>query len=147
MTGIVIIGGGLAGGQAALTLREEGYEGPVTVLAEEAHLPYQRPPLSKGFLAGTEDESAVFLQPDSFYSEANLRVMEGTRATAVHSQQHEVLTDAGEPLTYEKLLIATGARPNTLTLPGAHLSGIVTLRTIDDSRKLSQRLRKEVSKL
>lgn len=132
-TGMVIIGGGLAAATAAETLRKEGYGGAVTIIAEEAETPYQRPPLSKGFLAGKEGEDALLPLPARWYTENNVTLMTATAATALDPQAHTVTLEDGTTLPYAKALIATGAAPRHIPLPGVDLKGVYTFRTKADS--------------
>jgi 3-phenylpropionate/trans-cinnamate dioxygenase ferredoxin reductase subunit len=140
MAGMVIIGGGLAAGTAAETLRSEGYEGDITVVADEAHTPYQRPPLSKGFLKGDEGLDAVILHPDDWYREQRIDVRSSTSATAVHPDAHTVDLSDGTQLSYDKLLLATGSSPRVLPIPGHDLPGVHMLRRLDDSEALKAEL-------
>ncbi|HET8926342.1 MAG TPA: FAD-dependent oxidoreductase, partial [Microbacterium sp.] len=90
MSHMLIIGGGMAGGTAAATLREGGFDGDITVVAGEAHPPYQRPPLSKGYLAGTEGLDAVYLQPEEWYAEHDITLRTGVEATTLDPAAHTV---------------------------------------------------------
>ncbi|MBI1238241.1 MAG: NAD(P)-binding protein [Alphaproteobacteria bacterium] len=132
----VIIGAGQAGAQAAQSLRTEGFKGPIVMIGDEAYPPYQRPPLSKKFLAGELEEERLFLRPQAFYDEAKITLRLNTRATAIDREAHTVSLEGGEKLTYAKLLIATGTRVRRLTCPGSHLKGICDLRNIDDVRRI-----------
>ena len=132
-TGMVIIGGGLTGATAAETLRKEGFTGPVTIVADEPEIPYQRPPLSKGFLAGKEGEDALLPLPASWYPENNVTVLTGTAATALDTAAHTITLDNGTTLQYAKALIATGAAPRHIPFPGVDLKGVYTFRTKADS--------------
>lgn len=136
MSGMVIIGGGLAGGRAARMLREQGYEGEVSIIASEPHYPYQRPPLSKGVMQGEEDAESVFLQPSDWYEEQHISVTTGVAATAIDTGAHRVTLTDGSHVSYEKLLIATGSRARTLPIEGHDLEGVHTLRTLDDATAL-----------
>ncbi len=89
MSGMVIIGGGLAGGRAARMLREEGYQGQISIIASEPHYPYQRPPLSKGVMQGSEENESVFLKPDSWYGEQHIDVLTGVAVTKINPASHE----------------------------------------------------------
>ncbi|WP_256127679.1 NAD(P)/FAD-dependent oxidoreductase [Arthrobacter sp. SDTb3-6] len=131
--GMVIIGGGLTGATAAHTLREEGWTGPVTIVADEQETPYQRPPLSKGFLAGKEGEDALLPYPANWYPENNVTVLEGTAATAVDPAGHTATLADGTVLPYAKLLLATGATPRVIPFPGVDLDGVHYFRTKADS--------------
>ncbi len=133
---IIVVGASLAGLRAAQTLREEGHEGRVTVVGAEPHLPYDRPPLSKDFLAGKASRDEVGL-PLGSAVDADFRL--GQRAAAVDLDARTVTLDSGETLPYDGLVIATGAQPRTL--PGlAPLDGVFVLRTIDDCVAIRERL-------
>ena len=138
--GMVIIGGGLTAATAAETLRAEGYDGPITIVADEAEIPYQRPPLSKGFLAGKEDEDALLPLPASWYPENNVTVLTGTAATALDPGAHTVTLADGSVLPYAKVLLATGAAPRRIPFPGVELAGVYTFRTKADSVALKELL-------
>jgi 3-phenylpropionate/trans-cinnamate dioxygenase ferredoxin reductase subunit len=137
---MVIVGGGLAAGTAAQTLREEGYEGDVTVIAAEPHTPYQRPPLSKGYLKGDEGLDAVILHPDDWYREQRIEVRQSTTADAIDVDAHTVTLSDGTALGYDKLLLATGSSPRQLPIPGHDLTGVHMLRTLADSDALKAEL-------
>lgn len=131
---VVIIGGGLAGAKTAESLREQGFTGAVSLVAGEKHLPYERPPLSKGYLVGEAsfNEAAVVHQAD-WYHDHDIDLRLHTRATGIDRAAHEVSLDQGEPLRYDKLVLATGSLPRTLPVPGADAEGVYTLRTREDS--------------
>lgn len=131
--GMVIIGGGLTAATAAETLRKEGYAGPVTIVADESEIPYQRPPLSKGFLAGKEGDDDLLPLPASWYPENNVTVLTGTAATALDPAAHTVTLADGTALPYAKVLLATGAAPRRIPFPGVDLQGVYTFRTKADS--------------
>src|SRR6478609_6543364 len=132
---IVIVGAGLAGGTAATELREQGYDGPVVLVGAEEHAPYERPPLSKGYLLGNDPIEDAFVHPLEWYAEHDVDLRLGVEATAVDTDAHVVHTATGD-LTYERLLLATGAEPRRLAV--AEESGVPTayLRTIEDSDRL-----------
>ncbi len=134
--GHVIVGAGLAGARAAQTLREQGYRGRIVIVGDEPHLPYVRPPLSKGFLQGTESRESVFVHDTNWYDEQQIEVRSGVRATAVHAGAHEVELADGSTIGYDALLLATGSRPRRLDLPGADLAGVHHLRTLEESESL-----------
>ncbi len=136
---VVIIGGGNAGLQVADMLRRRGYDQSITLLCEENHLPYQRPPLSKKFLEGALDEVRLTLRPEKFYQDRSIDVKLGTTVTHINRHEKSVLTDGGETLAYEHLVIATGARPRAL--PGHEGRGdLFFIRTIDDIHHLKAAL-------
>ena len=132
---IVIIGAGLAGGTAATELREQGYDGQVVLVGAEEHPPYERPPLSKGYLLGNDALDDAFLHPRDWYGEHDIDLRLGVEATGLDTDAHVVTTSSGD-LTYERLLLATGAEPRRLAV--AEDSGVPTayLRTIEDSDRL-----------
>jgi 3-phenylpropionate/trans-cinnamate dioxygenase ferredoxin reductase subunit len=141
MTHMVIIGGGLAGGTAAEALRDEGFDGDITVVAGEPHPPYQRPPLSKGYLGGTEGRDAVILHPAQWYADRSIRLVTGVSATTLDPRARAVHLDGGERLSYDAVLLATGAAPRMLPLAGHELPGVMMLRRLDDSDALAAQLR------
>ena len=132
MAGMVIIGAGHAAGQAAASLRQEKYTGPITIIGDEAHVPYQRPPLSKAYLSGAQEVDRVYLRPEKFYQEKDIDLKLSTRATAINADAKTVELEDGAKIEYDKLLISTGSRPRMLSIPGSDLGGIHYLRTIDD---------------
>ena len=130
--GIVIVGGGHAAGQAAASLRQEGYDGHVLVIGEEPHIPYQRPPLSKQYLAGEYGLERVHLRPERFYQSKNIEVRSGLRVESIDPKAQTVACADGETIAYEKLLLATGARARRFDTAGSDLPGVHVLRTIAD---------------
>ena len=137
---IVIVGGGLAGATAAKTLRAEGYEGPVTLLAEEPQAPYLRPPLSKEYLLGKDGEEALPVVPAGWYADNDVELRLGAPATSLDTGARTVDLADGARLRYAALLLATGARPRSIPLPGSGLDGVMTFRTLEDSRRLRDAL-------
>ena len=139
MERIVIVGGGHAAGQAAASLRQDGYEGEILVLGDEAHLPYQRPPLSKQYLLGEHGlERGVYLRPEKFYTDRNIEVHTNVTVGAIDTAGKSVTTTDGEVIEWDRLLIATGSRPRFLNVPGSNLDGIYYLRTIADVDRIRQ---------
>ncbi|HEV7183980.1 MAG TPA: FAD-dependent oxidoreductase [Leifsonia sp.] len=135
---IVIVGASLAGATAATTLRAEGFDGGIHLLGAERHHPYIRPPLSKGFLAGTEERSSLDVESEDWYRENAVDLRLGTRVISIDPAGTSVTTDSGETLGYDALLLATGSVPRRLTIPGSDLGGVLYLRTIDDSVRLRE---------
>ena len=133
---VVIIGGGQAGIQVADSLRSEGYAESITVVAEEAGLPYQRPPLSKDYLAPGKEPSPLPLRGLGFFTDKGIRLLTGVSATAVDRSARSIALSDGTALPYGHLVLATGARNRTLVCPGAELAGIHGLRTLADARAL-----------
>lgn len=132
MAGMVIIGAGHAAGQAAASLRQEKYTGSITIIGDEPHLPYQRPPLSKAYLSGSQEVERVYLRAEKFYHDKDIDLKLSTRATAIDPDAKVVELEDGSSIDYDKLLISTGSRPRILNIPGSDLGGIHYLRTIDD---------------
>jgi 3-phenylpropionate/trans-cinnamate dioxygenase ferredoxin reductase component len=132
----VIIGAGQAAAQAVATLASEGFVGTLTVIGDEPYPPYQRPPLSKAYMAGDFVRERLFLKPDSFYAESHCDLRLGIVATAIERARKSVRLSDGSNISYDRLLIATGARVRKLPIPGAELPGVYYLRGIDDSDSL-----------
>ncbi len=139
---IVIVGAGLAGARAAGALREAGFEGRVVLIGSERERPYERPPLSKGFLAGKEAKEKAYVHPENFYADNGIELLLGTTVRAVRREEHRLELDDHESLPYDKLLLATGATPVRLPLPGDGLAGVHYLRTMADSESLRADLSK-----
>ncbi|HEY5320807.1 MAG TPA: FAD/NAD(P)-binding oxidoreductase [Galbitalea sp.] len=133
---IVIVGASLAGAKAAVALRSEGFTGSITLVGAEKHHPYERPPLSKDYLQGKAERSSVFVKPDEWYTENNVDLRLGTRATGVDATAQTVTLDSGDTLPYDKLLLATGSSPRKLRIPGSDLDGVHYLRTLNNSETL-----------
>jgi 3-phenylpropionate/trans-cinnamate dioxygenase ferredoxin reductase subunit len=130
----LIIGGGLAGGRAVENVRQIDPHGTVALVTEEPHMPYERPPLSKGYLIGKKGLDRVYLKEDAaHYAEANVEVITGIRAKGVDPAARSVTLDDGRVLEYDKLLLATGGHAWRLPIPGSDLPGVFTLRTIEDA--------------
>ena len=126
---IVIVGAGLTGGNAAATLRDEGFRGRVVLIGHEPGVPFGRPPLSKTYLRSEEDLDGWYVRPPDWYEEHDVERLEAT-VTAVDPAAHKVVLDSGEEIEYEKVLIATGGRNRRLDIPGAELPGVHQLRTV-----------------
>lgn len=137
---IVVVGGGQAAAQAIDTLRRQGHRGSITLCADEPQLPYQRPPLSKKLLAGSLEHSRLLLRPQTYYAEHGIECHLGCRVLEIDRGQQRVYNDRGPALSYDALLLATGARPRPLAVPGADLGGIHYLRTIADVARLRREL-------
>jgi len=138
--GVVIIGAGHAGGTAAALLRQYGYAAPITLVGEEPLAPYQRPPLSKAWLKGEADADSLALKPMEFYAEAGIALILGVTATAIERAAHTVSLSDGRTLTYDTLIIATGAKARALPIPGADLKGVLSLRSAADAEELKAAL-------
>lgn len=143
--GTLIIGAGQAGVQLAVSLRELWPDEPITLAGAEPHAPYQRPPLSKTFLAGNADEGSLAFRTAAFYRDRHIEVLQGERITALSapagaSGPGSVTTGSGRTLPFDRLGLAVGARPRRLRMPGADLSGVHYLRSVDDARRLRRDL-------
>jgi 3-phenylpropionate/trans-cinnamate dioxygenase ferredoxin reductase subunit len=136
----VIVGAGLAGAKAAETLRSEGFEGRVVLVGEEAERPYERPPLSKTYLRGESTREASYVHAEDFYGEHNIELLTGTRVSTIDTAASKIVLAGGRRLRFHRLLLATGASPRRLRVPGADLDGIHCLRELRDADALRQRL-------
>ena len=134
---IVIIGGGMAGGNAAATLRAEGFPGPVVLISREPGVPFGRPPLSKTYLRSEEELDGWYVRPADWYADHDVELRRETVA-AIDPAAHTVTLDSGERLGYQKVLIATGGRNRRLKTPGADLPGIHYLRTVAECDAIKQ---------
>jgi 3-phenylpropionate/trans-cinnamate dioxygenase ferredoxin reductase component len=134
---IVIVGGGFAGGNAAATLREEGFAGPVVVVGPEPGVPFGRPPLSKTYLRSEEDLDGWYVRPAGWYAEHGVDIRR-TSVAGVDPAAHTVVLGSGEEISYQKALITTGARNRRLRIPGAELPGIRYLRTAAECDAIKQ---------
>jgi 3-phenylpropionate/trans-cinnamate dioxygenase ferredoxin reductase subunit len=134
----VIVGAGLAGAKAAETLREEGFDGRVVLLGAEPHRPYERPPLSKDYLRGEAERDVAFVHEEGYYDEHNIELRRSTGVSGLNVDAREVELESGERVAFSKLLLAPGAEPRVLPLPGADLEGVHYLRTFEDSDVLRE---------
>ena len=138
---IVIVGAGHAAGQVVASLQQMKFSGDITLVGEEPWYPYQRPPLSKKFLAGELAAERLYVKPESFYADANVAALLDTRVDSIDREAKTIKTSAGEVLPYDTLVLALGAEPRHVDLPGASLQGVSYLRTISDVDKLRSELR------
>ena len=129
---VVIVGASHAGAGAALHLRRLGWEGNILIIGGEQHLPYQRPPLSKDYLKGNKAVEDFLVRPAAAYANADISLMLGSRVVAIDPEGRRVSTDEGDAFRYDKLLLATGAVPRRLNIPGADLEHVYYLRTVED---------------
>src|ERR1700728_2483788 len=139
---VAIVGAGLAGFQVASSLREQGYQGRVVLVGEESHPPYHRPPLSKGYLLGSPEESGLAIRPDAYYAEKRIEFLPSTRAVSVDRTHRKLALDNGSVVEFEHLVLAVGARNRALHVPGYDLNGVFFLRHLDEARALRLRLEK-----
>jgi 3-phenylpropionate/trans-cinnamate dioxygenase ferredoxin reductase subunit len=138
--GTVIIGAGQAGLSAAEALRKRGYEGKVTLIGDEPAPPYQRPPLSKGYLSGELPAERLWLKPETYFDAASITLRTGVRAAAIDRDARRVVLSDGQSVAYDHVIIATGGAARRLTLPGADLPGVHVLRTLAEADALSDAL-------
>jgi 3-phenylpropionate/trans-cinnamate dioxygenase ferredoxin reductase subunit len=136
MPSYVIAGGGLAAAKAAETLRDEGFDGEIVLLGAEPERPYERPPLSKGYLQGSDSRDSVYVHPVGWYAEHDVDLRQGVTVTAIDRGAHVVATADGTQVPYDKLLLATGASPRRLDFPGSDREEVLYLRTLADSDRL-----------
>ena len=136
MDKVVIVGAGLAGATAAQTLRDEGFDGTITLVGAEKHYPYIRPPLSKDFLAGREDEQSLLPYTPGDYANKQIDLVLGDTVESINSSAGVVTLAGAGALEYGRLLLTTGATPRTLSVPGVTLPGVHYLRTLEDSKHL-----------
>lgn len=136
----LIIGAGQAGLSAAAELRKRGYEGAVTLLGAETALPYQRPPLSKGYLSGDMPLERLWLKPEAWYEKSDVTVKTGVRVSAIDRAAGEVITQDGDRLGFDHLILATGGQARRLPIPGADLPGVHVLRNLAEADVLSAAL-------
>jgi 3-phenylpropionate/trans-cinnamate dioxygenase ferredoxin reductase subunit len=137
---VVILGAGQAAAQTIVSLRQEGYEGRIVLIGDEPFLPYQRPPLSKAFLAGELARDRLLLRPPEFYARAGVELMLGTPAVQIDRESKQVVLADGRRIDYQTLVLATGGRPRHLDCPGAEHPSVHYLRSIADAEALRERL-------
>ena len=140
MNTFVIVGASLAGAKAAEALRTEGFDGRLVLVGSEHERPYERPPLSKDYLRGETERDKVYVHDAGFYAEQDIDLRLGRTALALDAAAQEIALDDGERLRYDRLLLATGAEPRRLSIPGSDLEGIHYLRSVDDADSLRERL-------
>jgi 3-phenylpropionate/trans-cinnamate dioxygenase ferredoxin reductase subunit len=133
----VIVGAGLAGAKAAETLRAEGFGGRLLLIGEEGERPYDRPPLSKGYLRGETDRDSLYLHPEEFYATHDIELHPSTLVRSIDPARHQLKLASGGRIGYQRLLLATGAAPRRLPLPGADLDGVHHLRSRRDADALA----------
>jgi 3-phenylpropionate/trans-cinnamate dioxygenase ferredoxin reductase subunit len=130
----------MAGAKAAETLREEGFDGRIVLIGAESLRPYERPPLSKDYLRGETEQEKVHVHSEAYYGEHDIDLRLGREVSRLDTGSREVTLDDGETLRYDRLLLATGAEPRRLPIPGADLDGVLYLRTVPDSDRIRERL-------
>jgi 3-phenylpropionate/trans-cinnamate dioxygenase ferredoxin reductase subunit len=137
----VVLGASVAGGTAAATLREEGYEGRLVLIGAEDLPPYERPPLSKEVLRGEQPVESAFLRPAGWWEEQGIEMRLATRADRLDASEREVVLAGGERVGFDRAIVATGGRNRRLSVPGAGLEGVFDLRDIEDAERISEAAR------
>ena len=132
----IIVGASLAGAKAAETLRTEGFDGRVVLIGEETERPYERPMLSKEYLRGDKPAEKLYVHEEGFYAEKDIKLLTGTRVASLDAGAHEITLQDGRRVPYSRLLLATGATPRRIPVPGAELAGVAYLRRMSDSDDL-----------
>lgn len=133
---IIIVGAGHAGGTVGLALRQQGWSGPITLVGEEPHPPYQRPPLSKAYFQGEMPAEKLLLRPAAQYERQGITLVTGRRVVGADAATRTVTLDDGQRLGWSRLILATGSRPRRLDCPGAALDGVLSMRGIEDADRL-----------
>lgn len=137
---VAIVGAGHGGAQAAIALRQDKFEGSIAVIGEESELPYERPPLSKEYLAGDKLFDRVLIRPAAFWAERDIEMLMETRIVAVDAERHYLTTQSGETISYGRLIWATGGSPRRIGCAGNDLVGVHTVRTRADADRMRQEL-------
>ena len=132
----VVVGASHAAAQLVVSLRQQGWEGSITVLGDECSFPYHRPPLSKEYLSGAKSIDSILIRPPSAYEKAGVRFRLGVKVAAIDRPNKQVVLDDGQNVAYEKLVLTTGAHVRTLPIPGTDLTGVFYLRSINDVEKI-----------
>jgi 3-phenylpropionate/trans-cinnamate dioxygenase ferredoxin reductase subunit len=138
--GTVIVGTGQAGFQTAASLRSEGYTEPITLIGEEPHIPYNRPPLSKGFVLGKQDAESIELRPVSFYKNHQINLLCGERVVGISRAEKQIEIASGGSLSYDSLVLAVGASNRKLPVAGADLDGVLYLRSLAEAVFIKKRI-------
>jgi 3-phenylpropionate/trans-cinnamate dioxygenase ferredoxin reductase subunit len=138
--GTIIVGTGQAGFQTAASLRADGYLEPITLIGEEPHIPYQRPPLSKGFLLGKQDADSIELRPAAFFNDHQIILLAGERVRSISKGRRMVEIESGGQLSYDSLVLATGASNRVLKVDGAELDGVLYLRSLAEAILIKEHL-------
>lgn len=133
-----IVGASLAGAKAATALRAEGFDGDIVLIGDESEQPYERPPLSKGYLQGKEGREKIFVHEPRWYAEQHVDLRLETTVTAIDRDRRAITLSGGETIGYDKLLLTTGSSPRHLDVPGAALDGVLYLRRVGDSERIRQ---------
>jgi len=137
-TARVIVGASLGGAKAAEAMRAAGFDGPITLIGAENETPYERPPLSKGYLQGKAERETIYVHSRPWYNESEIDLRLGVTVTAIDRAAHEIQLADGSRVGYAKLLLTTGSSPRRLPIPGADADGVLYLRSVEDSDKLKE---------
>jgi 3-phenylpropionate/trans-cinnamate dioxygenase ferredoxin reductase subunit len=137
---VVIVGAGHGGAQAAIALRQQKFAGSIAIVGEEPEIPYERPPLSKDYLADEKSFDRILIRPAQFWHERGIFVQPGRRVVMVDSSAHRVTTDDGEVIGFGQLIWATGGHPRRLSCPGHSLAGVHSVRTRADVDRMKAEL-------
>jgi 3-phenylpropionate/trans-cinnamate dioxygenase ferredoxin reductase subunit len=135
-SGCIVVGAGLAAANVVESLRDNGFDAPITLIGDELDRPYERPPLSKDFLQGKADRDSIFVHDQAWYDEHDISTRFGDSVASIDRDAHTVTLTSGETLNYQQLVLATGSSPRRLDVPGTDLDGVHTLRRIGDSEQL-----------
>ncbi|HXA21078.1 MAG TPA: FAD-dependent oxidoreductase, partial [Acetobacteraceae bacterium] len=138
---VVIVGAGHAGGSVAALLRQYGWKSPITLIGAESVPPYERPPLSKAWLTGHSDLASLLLRPAAFYAANTITLRLSSAATVIDRASRTLMIETGERIAYDHLILALGARPRVLPVPGSSLAGVYELRSVADADRLKAALR------
>jgi 3-phenylpropionate/trans-cinnamate dioxygenase ferredoxin reductase component len=136
----VIAGASLAGATTASALRDEGFEGRIVLVGDEAERPYERPPLSKDYLQGKSEKDKIYVHPEDWYASHDVELVLETKVSDADGRAHEVTLSDGRRVEYSKLVVATGSSPRPLSVPGAELEGVLYLRRVEDSEQIRDTL-------
>lgn len=134
----IIIGASHAASQAVAALRQQGWQGHISIIGDEPYLPYHRPPLSKDYLSGAKTLEDIFIRQQAFYEKADVDFILGVKVTGINRADKKIMVEDGESLDYDKLLITTGARVRELTVPGSDLDGVCYLRDLNDVQRVRE---------
>jgi 3-phenylpropionate/trans-cinnamate dioxygenase ferredoxin reductase component len=140
MTKVVIIGSGHGGIQAAVSLREKGFEGEIVLVSDENDMPYQKPPLSKGYLQGKQSTESILFRSANFYQNNQIELRLGQKVSKIEPHKNQVYLENGDIIGYSHLIIATGAQNRKLTFEGKEAPGVLYLRNLEDARQIEQKL-------
>ncbi|MDW7547951.1 FAD-dependent oxidoreductase [Pseudoalteromonas sp. SCSIO 43201] len=136
----IIVGGGHAGAEAAFELRKKGWQGEIIIVSAESYLPYHRPPISKTYLTGETPLKRLYIKPAAAYEKAHISIKLTAQVIDINALKHTITLDSGELLNYDKLILCTGCSSRKLTVPGAELGNVFSIRTLDDIEHIARAL-------